>query len=137
MNQFTCFPVNRDFFPKTDLEDFTDMNAICFFLRFQDCEVKRVRKEEEEKYKKKLLIRESQLKAEVCRKEEEVTQKLKDGEDRLAKWKQSLEDDLQMKQKHLQEEHLKVAHTLQQVEVSHRPPFLRNLPTSQLHLFLP
>lgn len=90
-----------------------------FFPRFQGCEVKRVRKEEGEKYKKKLLIRESQLKADVCRKEEEVTQKLKDGEDRLAKWKQSLEDELQMKQTQLQEQHLQVAHKLQQVEVSH------------------
>ena len=96
-----------------------------------------MQKEEEEKYRKKLLIRESQLKVDVCRKEEEVTQKLKDGEDRLAEWKQSLEDDLQMKQKQLQEQHLQVAHKLQQVEVSHRPLFLRNLPTSQLHLLLP
>jgi len=109
----------------------------CFFLRFQDCEVKRVRKEEEEKYKKKLLIRESQLKADVCRQDEEIAQKLKDAEDQLARWKQSLEDDLQMKQKQLQEQHLEVAHKLQQVEVSHRPPFLRNLPPSQLHLLLP
>jgi hypothetical protein len=108
-----------------------------FCLRFQDVEVKRLRKEEEEKYKKKLLIRESQLKADVCRQEEEVTQKLKDDEDRLARWKQSLEDDLQMKQKQLQEQHLQVAHKLQQVEVSHLLPFLCNLPTSQLHLLLP
>ena len=108
-----------------------------FCLRFQDCEVKRVRKEEEEKHKKKLLSMESQLKADVCRQEEEITQKLKDGEDRLARWKQSLEDDLQTKQKLLQEQQLQVAHKLQQVQVSHRPPFLRNLPTSQLHLLLP
>jgi hypothetical protein len=108
-----------------------------FCLRFQDCEVKRVRKEEEEKYKKKLLIRESQLKADVCRQEEEITQKIKDAEDRLARWKHSTEDDLQMKQKQLQGQHLQVAHKLQQVEVSHRPPFLPNLPTSQLYLLLP
>ena len=90
-----------------------------FCLRFQDCEVKRVRKEEKEKYKKKLLVRESQIKADVCRQEEEFTQKLKDAEDRLARWKQSLEDELQMKQKQLQEQHLQVANKLQQVEVSH------------------
>lgn len=90
-----------------------------FCLRFQDCEVKRVRKEEKEKYKKKLLVRESQIKADVCHQEEELTQKFKDAEDRLARWKQSLEDELQMKQKQLQEQHLQVANKLQQVEVSH------------------
>jgi hypothetical protein len=36
-----------------------------------------------------------------------------------------------MKQKQLQEQHLQVAHKLQQVEVSHWLPFLHNLPTSQ------
>jgi hypothetical protein len=103
--------------PKTDLEDCTD-ECSAFCLRFQDCEVKRVRKEEEEKYKKKLLGRESQMQADIHRQEEELTQKLKDAEDRLARQQQSLECDLQMKQKQVQEQHLQVAHKLQQVEVS-------------------
>lgn len=99
-----------------------------FCFRFQDCEVERIRKEEEAKYRKELTGRESQIQADACRREEEITRKLKDAEDRLAGQKQ-LDDDLQVKEKQLselatqlQEQHSEVALKLQQVEVGHKLP---------------
>ncbi|PNF21738.1 hypothetical protein B7P43_G10351, partial [Cryptotermes secundus] len=91
--------------------------------RFQDCEVERIRKEEEAKYKKELVGRESQIQADACRREEEITRKLKDAEDRLARQRQDLDDDLQVKEKQLselatqlQDQRSEVALKLQQVE---------------------
>jgi hypothetical protein len=103
-----------------------DVTAM-IYVRFQDCEVERIRKEEEAKYKKELkelTERESRIQADICRREEEITQKLNDAEDRLARQRQSLDDDLQIKQKELselttqlQEQRLEAAHKLRQVEV--------------------
>jgi hypothetical protein len=98
-----------------------------FCLRFQDCEVERIRKEEEAKYKKELTDRESQFQAGAFRREEEITRKLKDAEDRLARQRQDLDDDLQVKEKQLselatrlQEQRSEIALKLEQVEVSYK-----------------
>lgn len=73
---------------------------------------------------KELTDRESQIQADLCRREEELMQKVNDAENRLARQRQSLDDDVQMKQKQfselraqLEEQHLEVARKLQQVEV--------------------
>jgi flagellar motor protein MotB len=101
--------------------------TLIFYVRFQDCEVERIRKEEEAKYKKKLeelTERESRIQADICRREEEITRKLNESEDRLATQRQSLDNDLEIKQKELselttqlQEQRLEVAHKLRQAEV--------------------